>query len=186
LIYVDLDGVLANFVSPAFAVHSRPYLEEDWPAGEWDIARALGVSTTEFWKKIDERGSAFWANLPEYPWGGSLLANVCKSQPQWCVLSSPSKNSECAKGKVQWLRENCGFNFREYILAPRHLKSLLAKPGDILIDDNDLNCQEFEDAGGRSILFPQPWNANHGLTADRIGYVREQLVLAGNAIDATR
>ena len=74
-------------------------------------------------------------------------------------------------------RQNRGF--RDFLIGPP--KWICARPDQLLIDDNDTNIDNFRDRGGHGILFPQPWNRNHGLVEDRMGYLREELQQAVSA-----
>lgn len=172
-IFVDIDGVLADFVSASIAVHGGQYDEEAYPKLEWSIANVLGITESEFWAKIDATEPNFWPNLDPYPWALNLLESV-RTRGRVSLLSTPSKHSSCHSGKRQWVDRwvsDC-----ELILCKS--KDLLSGPGRVLIDDNDGNCEKWRARGGTAILFPQPWNQNHALTGRRFGYVIEQLTAA--------
>lgn len=169
---VDMDGVLVDFVTAALRLHGRMDVEENWPAGTWDFPTVLGISDREFWHPIHEAGAEFWASLTSYPWCDELLSLIADSG-NWSILTSPSHDPYCSAGKIRWLQERFGRGFRNFLVGPP--KWLCARPDQLLIDDNDSNVRNFRARGGQAILFPQPWNENHALTIDRIGYVREQL-----------
>ena len=175
---VDMDGVLVDFVTAALRLHDRLEVLEDWPAGEWDMPEAMGISSPEFWGSISEAGADFWASLEPYPWCDELLELVQSTGP-WCILTSPSGDPFCAAGKITWLQKRWGRGFRDFLIGPP--KWICARPDQLLIDDNDTNIDNFRDRGGHGILFPQPWNRNHGLVEDRMGYLREQLQQAVSA-----
>lgn len=172
-VFLDMDGVLCDFVTPALSLHKRADALQTWPAGTWDIASVLGVSDEEFWKPINEAGHDFWFSLQPYPWMDRLVSLVTLVS-DWTIASSPSQCHHSASGKVAWLDKYFGFPFRKYLLGPD--KHHLGKPGHLLIDDNDKNCCEFEARGGKAILFPQPWNELHRHASDPIEYVAERLV----------
>ena len=178
MLLIDLDGVLVDFVGSALRLFQGEAEAEatlfDWPRGEWDIAKVLGVSTGEFWKRVDHAGEDWWATLPEYPWAQTLL-RVISDQDEFVIASSPSLHQCSAAGKVRWMQGRFHEGFRSYMLGEH--KHLLAGPGRTLIDDSERNCERFEAAGGTAILFPRPWNRLGAIT-DPAGFVIEGLAHA--------
>ena len=64
-IYLDLDGVLANFVkgavTMAFHKSELEYADilDNWPEGEWSVHVPLGLnSESEIWDEIDRQDDA--------------------------------------------------------------------------------------------------------------------------------
>lgn len=167
MIFIDMDGVLADFVTAACRVHGRQ------PAHDHErLHEAWGISSREFWWEIESHGDSFWALLDEYSWSRDLVV-LAKEFGPISIATSPALSPDCAAGKVAWLQRFFGNNFREFMIGPR--KHLLAKPGAILIDDTVRHCDDFREAGGEAILFPQPWNVNRDLCGDRLGYVWRRL-----------
>ena len=169
-ICLDIDGVLADFVS-----HAGTLLGYDTAVvTTWDYYPLIGKTEDEFWRAIDGAGSDFWANMPAFPWFHELVG-LCERHAPTILLSSPSRCPSSTHGKLRWIQSQFGSGFRKYLLGPA--KEFCAAPGVVLIDDSDANCEKFEKHDGEAILFPQPWNENRILTADRIDYV--SLHLAG-------
>jgi len=186
IIYLDLDGVVVDFVSAALKLFDAEHLQKDWPPGEWDITNVLGVSATDFWSRVDARGELFWKNLQVYPWAGCLLNLI--DDYEWYYATSPSRSHRSSSGKVLWMQEQHGTHFRRYVLGEH--KHLLAKSDALLIDDNQKNVERFVENGGKSILFPRPWNRLHHID-EPMGYVKEMLVKlvgsdAGSATNGPR
>lgn len=71
--------------------------------------------------------------------------------------TSPTWGWYCAAGKVQWLQDRHGYEFRDYIITPH--KHLMASKDTCLVDDCEANCEAFAKAGGNAILCPSM--ANH-------------------------
>lgn len=170
-VFLDMDGVIVDFVRPAIQLHGQPEAIHRWPVGEWDVPTVLGISAAEFWAKIDVQGHAFWSQLPVYPWTASLIDTV-RQFASFAILSCPSHHPECLSGKVSWLQRHLGPEFRDFLIGPP--KYHCAKSDVVLIDDSDANVERFRASGGRAILFPQIWNRNHAIE-DRLGYVAQQL-----------
>lgn len=176
MIFCDLDGVLVDFIGPALTLHDRDAnrVLSEWPAGVFDVCHVLGMSGTQFWKKIDSRGFRFWESLPDYPWTDAMIEIL--NCHDFVIASSPSWSPDSSSGKVGWMQAKFGRGFRAYMLGTR--KELLANPDAILIDDNESNCEKFESAGGQAILFPRPWNRLAGIS-DPMPFVVESLRRAG-------
>lgn len=165
-IFIDMDGVLCNFVKSVAHAFNRSGVEydamlRDWPKGEWSVHKALALEEeSEVWDVIDRVGAPFWGSLEAYPWARSLW-DVCRSIAPTYIASSPSRDQDSAKGKVAWIKSWLGSDFRDYIITPR--KHLLAgdREGRVLIDDFDVNVKRWAEEGGHPILFPQPWNSSN-------------------------
>lgn len=176
-IFLDMDGVLTDFVSATLLLHNCADALQDWPVGERDIAKVLNMSRSQYWSLIDAQGGDFWASLLPFEWFTDLVTLVREFAPV-TILTSPSLSPSCLEGKVRWLREHFpkqkGKLFTDYLIGPA--KHLVAQPRRVLIDDADANVDAFRSAGGHAILFPQVWNANHLIT-DRLAYVKAELLL---------
>ncbi|MFT5469943.1 MAG: hypothetical protein ACI8UO_005066 [Verrucomicrobiales bacterium] len=174
-IFLDVDGVLADFTQAALAVHGRVDALDSWPAGERDIPKVLGLTRTEYWRKIDAAGADFWSSLKPYTWFDELIDCVRDVAP-FTLLTSPALAAHCAAGKVDWIYKHFparkGRRFTDFLIGRQ--KHLLAGEGRLLIDDTDGTVQSFCDAGGEAILFPQIWNQNH-VETDSLNYLKEQL-----------
>lgn len=181
-ILVDMDGVLVDFVGGSFRALGRSVPFDEI---RWDYYSQLGMTEDDFWHAIHAIGSDFWSNLDPLPWCRDLIRIVGEICPTWEIASTPSKHPSAQSGKAEWLDHYLGNgqSFEDYNLTRR--KWRLAKPGVVLIDDNDKNCRQFCDHGGESVLFPQPWNANRDLLGDgfdRAEFVRQQLAMIGESL----
>ena len=152
--YLDLDGVLVDFVGGALAVHGK-----HMPAAEvrWGFPAQIGFSGADdpaFWQPL---GFDFWANLNWTPAGRDLLAGVEAIFADRVVLmTSPCDTPGGVEGKVAWVRRNLPGYSRRFFVGPA--KHLAAAPGKILVDDHDANCERFRAHGGAAVLVPCPWN----------------------------
>jgi 5'(3')-deoxyribonucleotidase len=180
-IFIDIDGVLADFISKAFTAHGSRYDEATYPKLEWSIANVLGITEGFFWDQIDDAAPNFWPKLALYPWAKELLAEASGIAPV-LLLSTPSKHPSCHYGKRQWVDKHA----HEFELILCKSKHFLAAPGRVLIDDNDGNIAKWREAGGIGILFPQPWNKNHPFIGDKLGHALEQLHIVADAQSAER
>ena len=171
-IFVDMDGVLADFVTAAVHLHCRPEVLQGWPLGEFECPRVLEISPSAFWNRIDDVGDSFWSGLEPFPWMRDLLERLREIAPV-TIASSPSYDPASLAGKVRWLQTHLGRKFRDYLIGPP--KYLLARADTVLVDDSDRNINRFREHGGIGVLFPQNWNSNHPHTADRLQFVVDAL-----------
>lgn len=151
-IFLDMDGVCVDFVKGALAAHGRLDLYNA-PGVTW-LPDSIGMSEDAFWPPINALGIEFWRALEPYPWFAALHEGLA-DLGHVVFLSKPSRGAGSATGKLQWLQDRFGPEFRDYIFTPR--KRYLSRwPRAILVDDQDKNLEAWD---GAKILFPQPWNA---------------------------
>jgi len=164
-IFLDMDGVLVNFVAGACARHGRPdpYLD---PAnyGNFDMAAIWGMPNGEFWRKLD--GADFWANLDWMPDGREILEMVELrfGAKNVCLLTAPCLDPQCIPGKLAWVDKHLPQYRSRFI--PTAAKGFLAHKNAVLFDDRDSNIAEFRLDGGAAFLIPRPWNAGHHIVKD--------------------
>lgn len=185
-ILLDLDCVLADFVSGASAAHGLDPAEvvRHWPAGTYRMQYAVGAALgrgegwdpAEFWASFHGRRD-FWANLPVLPWAAELAALVTGLTEDWWVVTSQSRCDQCYPGKVDWCRNffGAGAAFDEGRVIPLRAKYLLANPDVVLVDDCDENVDRFVAAGGWGVTFPAHHNKMHHHKSDPMARVVPRL-----------
>jgi len=139
-IYVDMDGVLADF----FGDWARLMNVDHWSdIGKENIPQALDkIRQTE----------DFWLELPLTSNAKNLLGIIKKLKGSYKILSSPlpdDPNSE--PHKREWIKNNLDFFLpREVIITHDKAKYARNKDGtpNILIDDYGVNINAWEEAGG--------------------------------------
>lgn len=174
-VYVDMDEVFVDFVGGALKAHNiskeelraarNNYMETE---GEfcWSLQTLLGMTEQEFWKPVNAQGIGFWENLEPLPWCKTLFNLLNERLPDnWYVATSPGcsfyegyyLSIHCESsyaGKIRWMAKHFGHSFNKYIITPH--KSLLARPGAVLIDDRPVSCTKFEIANedAAAVVFP--------------------------------
>jgi len=158
-IFLDMDGVLANFRKGIHNAFNKPYdyptlsdkwtFWDDWPDVTFDMVDS--VCTAEFWTDL------------EWMYDGRDILRALMDKPgldKIYLLTTPMPNLESASGKMMWVNDNLPVYLKRTIItqAPKHL---LARPDTLLIDDKDENVDGFCKTGGHGILVPRPWNASH-------------------------
>jgi 5'(3')-deoxyribonucleotidase len=151
-IFLDMDGVLANFLKAACFRHNRPYAPKE--IVKFDIASHWGISADDFWAPLC--GQEFWENLEPYEWADDLYKGLKEIAPV-TILTAPSRDPGCIPGKFAWLDRHLGV--KSYDVIPTGKKHLLARHKRcILIDDSEAKTSKFREYGGSAIAFPQHWN----------------------------
>ncbi len=142
-IYVDMDGVLADFLKGAGLATDMTFKTHmDWEK----------VKKVE-WKTLADMGADFWAGLPWNKGGKKLWSFVRQYNPN--ILSAfpqAQENKQHAiNGKKRWIkRELTGVN-KIHIVRGQE-KQDYAEPTAILIDDSPRNIDQFNAKGGIGIL----------------------------------
>lgn len=176
LIYLDLDGVCTNFIKSCIeankldydntiAIWKRDYL------GVFSAFKVFNIDNNTFWRNIESSGEQFWTEMEPYPWFHELY-NRLSEHGKVYFLTSPSQCPSSLSGKLKWLQSQFDRSFKDYIITPN--KELLANENSILIDDFPKNIEDFINAGGNGILFPQFWNSTI-IIDDKVSYILNQL-----------
>lgn len=161
VIYLDLDGVLTDFVGGVLRWHGLAPEHRD-EVDSWDgipavLSRLLGrtISDADMWRSIED--VSFWRTLEWLPEGRALYQDLAAIVPV-VIMSTPCDHAASAAGKLEWIeRELPPAQRREYALTP--CKARFGRPGSVLVDDSGRNVEEFRAAGGRAFLWPATWNA---------------------------
>lgn len=176
-IFLDVDGVLANFVGASGKLFGHTHDEVD----EYAYYKSLlGLSSTQFWDGIRAHSpvqGSFWREIEPYPWCRDLHT-LCNTYGPVTLLTAPPGTVREDKrnmlvGRTDWIHDHFGETYDEYFIGIK--KERFASPDAVLIDDLDHNIDFWTKAGGKAILFPHRWNANRHLVGDQMGYVKAQL-----------
>lgn len=202
IIYLDMDGVLADFHTAAIRAHLRQgplklshgtyYNTDDdqlissperWPKGI-SLMKYLGIKTiADFWAPINS-DPLFWRGISNYTWCFDLVNQLVKFDSHVVLCTSPSQHHTSWGGKALWLQIRGLHQLPAIMMTPAGTETpkgevigkwMLAGPGRILIDDWEQQTNSFTAAGGKSILFPQPWNENHPYMDNPVQYTLNQL-----------
>jgi 5'(3')-deoxyribonucleotidase len=144
-IYVDMDGVLADFFGEWAKVMKVDHYSK---IDDVDINVAL--------QKIRDTND-FWLKLPMLPQAKQLLGLIKKIKGSYNICSSPladDPNSE--PHKREWIKKNLSFfPPKEIIITSNKPKYATQSDGtpNILIDDFGKNVNEWEAAGGEGFKY---------------------------------
>jgi len=141
-IYVDMDGVLADFDRQfwtLFDERSDVFEEKNGEKAFWDKV----YSNPEFFK-----------NLPPFHYTYKFWEEIKARSQHVMILSSPSKRNTlvCKEHKRSWLQKQLGDldGTPPYIFESK--KYIYACPKSILIDDYEKKIKDWRKAGGIGIL----------------------------------
>ena len=144
MIYVDMDGVIADFFGGLERFHGVPH---------WKLVKEKSI--------LDLQGTNFFYTLDPFETSGQLIQHVrvLTRGENWGINTSPLRgdHNNSAYWKRKWLEkhdimpevENCIFTSNKHKYA---VNKLTGKP-NILVDDKIDNIKRWESAGGIGILF---------------------------------
>lgn len=144
IVYVDMDGVLADLCNYAAEIHDVDHYNEMTPR-DWDI----------FFRDSD--AYHLFRNLDPFPTANELLKIVKKYAGSYRILSSPLGVDKpgSIKGKREWLNKHITVPAEQIIFE--HDKYIYAVQADgtpnILIDDYGVNTRAWANAGGIAIKY---------------------------------
>ena len=145
-IFLDVDGVLADFVGGVLRAFPLPHEPHNTP---WDFI------PDDVWPRLD---AAFWAGLDVLP-DARALVELCQQRGELYLLTAlPRTNrTEAVEGKLKWVGQHFPQLANRTILCVGG-KASWATADAVLIDDHDGNVDAFRAAGGNAILVPRSWN----------------------------
>lgn len=144
-LFVDLDGVLVDFVKLA-KVWVPGWEDDNTPNRNKKLDR-------ELWGRVGGRakkGVEFWGQMDPLPDAMELWNYIKKYNPQ--ILSATGHVGNPEPEKRLWVAKHLGPNVHVNLVQKASMKSLHAKPGAILIDDKLKALDPWVAAGGTGIL----------------------------------
>lgn len=136
-IFVDLDGVLADFNQGAKEMLGLITSRDKEPIG--------------LWRAINHHGN-FFARLPPMPEMRRLWDGIRQLDPYPIVLTGIPMGRGICEQKEEWVRTHLGPDV-QVICTPSRLKAAQAHPGDILLDDWLKYKDNWVNAGGIFIQY---------------------------------
>lgn len=154
LIFLDLDGVIADFDMHA-DVHNKRL-----PDGKLDR------------ESLDYE---WWSSIPVFK-GAHDFYDALRKIAHVKFLTGPMINPASHGGKAEWIRkfhpERGKWLLSDLIICPAKDKHLMAGPGRILIDDTKRNIDDWEAAGGIGIHHTGDFNQTLATLKKRLQSVK--------------
>jgi len=144
-IYVDLDGVLADFIDGINKLLNKSYSQKKYNSNP--------KYKKEMWDAVNEyshKGGKLWQELELLPDAKELWDYIEKYNPE--ILSSCGGDEGARKQKPIWVESKFGKNVKVNIANRSNLKAEFASADSILIDDSKKSIDPWVAAGGIGIL----------------------------------
>lgn len=181
-IFLDLDDVCNDFMSYAFRWLGLSLNDDDltnWSIYDniANIANNIDIDNINIINSIINNPRELWARLNYDFWRTIPKSKEFDTIVNWCksvvgventvILTGlpPYNTAQCVEGKIAWIKEHLGSGYG-YLMG--NCKWCCAGSNILLIDDSEINTNEFENHGGEVILFPRPWNTSRHKTLGSI------------------
>jgi hypothetical protein len=157
MIYVDMDGVVANFVAALWSHVTQ------WDIAEPDTSRYDLGYDDDYWRYVStliDDTREFWETLEPIPEGVAMVRKLTEEGIPWGFLTNPGRTRTAPSGKLRWACDVMGLCNPDQVHVVHH-KYRLAMPGCILVDDSISNIAYWQQASGRrdsAWLVSRPWN----------------------------
>jgi len=147
VVYLDMDGVLADF----FGGVEKLYGVSHWKQLTSDKSKDLRQDV------IDRiTGTNFFETLPKFPSADPLIAMIKKfTGGKFSILTSPLRgdHDNSAKWKKIWINQNIEQPDETTVTGRKEKYAITNGTPNILIDDRPVNIQKWQDKGGYGILY---------------------------------
>lgn len=144
-INIDMDHVVADFTTHYQQVTGFP----------WDNSK----SVHERWSPLDGKETQFFRNMPAYAGAAEFVRTITKLGESLglevrFLTAIPSRHHfpTAHAEKIDWVVDKLGSKLEVAIGPFAKDKASHCRAGDILIDDNPLNINQWRAAGGIGIL----------------------------------
>ena len=171
--FLDLDGVLADFVGGVCKAHNRTCYDKPEHLGEFSLEKCWGISAEAFWRPTNNWD--FWFNLEKTPEANAIVELAFSSfgEKNVAILTSPSLDHSCVPAKRAWMEKHYPSLAKGMIFSWG--KGVIGGPERVLVDDRDRNVEDWNEAGGCGILVPRPWNKYHLYSHMAFRFVKEEI-----------
>lgn len=154
MIYVDMDGVLANLDNRlSRRVHGKDLNDLCDPE-----VQQLGVvfrSRFEFDRCFPEGAEALFRDLDPFLFNETLIRVVLEFDDEYTILSRPARVDPqgSSQGKMAWIKKHLWFAPPREVLLVQDKSADGRPPGNILIDDWDPFLARWACHGGHALKF---------------------------------
>lgn len=144
IVYVDMDGVLADLASHAIEFHDVEHYKH-MTSDQWD----------DFFKDSD--AYHLFRDVRPFASANQLIDMVKRYAGGYTILSSPLRvdTAGCIRGKREWLSKNIKTP-ADHIIFEREKHKYAVQPDgtpNILIDDYGFNIRAWTKAGGIAVKY---------------------------------
>lgn len=144
IVYVDMDGVLADLYNHAAEIHDVDHYNQ-MTSSDWE----------SFFK--DSNAYHLFRDIDAFPTANKLLNIVKKIAGGYTILSSPLSfdRAGSVRGKQEWLSKNIKVRPDNVVFEHDKYKYAVQPDGtpNVLIDDYGVNTRAWNQAGGIAIKY---------------------------------
>lgn len=159
IIYLDLDGVLVNFIGGCYQWLGKPW--DSYKTKEEQIQRNKKVfeSGPQFWESLTPMPDAFHLWSYVYPYSPSILTAVPSRNYPGEKFPTEKSSQYAREGKWEWIKRHFKVPYDRFHCVLREHKQEYATKvenghiiSNILIDDSPQNIKEWINNRGHGIL----------------------------------
>ena len=171
--FLDMDGVLADFVGGVCKAHNRTCYDKPEHLGEFQLEKCWGITAEAFWRPTNNWD--FWFNLEKTPEADAIVELAFRNfgEKNVAILTSPSLDRSCVPAKRAWVEKYYPSLAKGMIFSWG--KGMIGGPGRVLVDDRDRNVEDWDAAEGYGVLMPRPWNRWHQSADWPMVVIKEQI-----------
>lgn len=173
MIYVDMDGVLANLYDyVSFRIFNKRFsmlspLKKETLKAVWKNRKGFDLLFPEGPERMFE-------DLKPYPFNEVLLEAAVNSGGEYAILSRPSSLDQegTSRAKRKWIEQHLSFCPPKEVILVHDKTSNNRAPGNILIDDFQPFINSWREKGGIAIEY-KAWTFNSARAVKE--YIEEKL-----------
>lgn len=165
MIYLDMDGVLADFMTYINNLGIPNNSQWFEPKDKW---------TEETWKGEEIKAQAmhshgFWFHIPSTP-DALELWNAVPEHQRAVLTAKPHKDSPdlVSWEKYAWINKNLGFLPLDRFVCCERVQKVLYAEGNIIVDDDHRTCDTWREHGGKAIHYA--WKEDKDSKGRKVGY----------------
>lgn len=160
MIYVDMDGVLANLYD-YICLRTFQTSYSSIRESQREVLKTIFRNKIYFNHAFPEGAERVFEDLEPYPFNQTLIETVMKFGGEYTILSRPgSLDPEgISRAKHKWVEKHLAFCPPKEVLLVQDKTANGRAPGNVLIDDYDPFLQRWREKGGHAIEY-KAWTFN--------------------------
>jgi 5'(3')-deoxyribonucleotidase len=154
MIYVDMDGVLANLYD-YISIRIFNKLYTNISPLKKDTLKAIWKNRKGFDLLFPEGPEQMFENLRPYPFNEVLIELIVKFGGEYTILSRPSNLDleGTRRAKIKWVERHLSFCPPKEVLLVKDKTANGRAPGNVLIDDFDPFLEAWREKGGHAVEY---------------------------------
>lgn len=154
MIYVDMDGVLANLYDyMTLRMYDKIFVETS--SEQREMIKTVFRNKKLFNELFPEGAEKMFENLDPFPFNKALIDTVMKFGGEYRILSRPCSLDIAGtkRAKIKWVSEHLSFCPPKDIILVHDKSSNNRALNNVLIDDWDAFLNRWEEKGGHPIKY---------------------------------